>query len=628
MVDAWKEIYKIINGSNVSIKRSKNNETIVLDAHTFKGLPQTKVDLITQLTDAWIKERFQMKGIAFRSLDDIIRQAQQAILQTAQILAKRPVRAEVIRDSFFNEVTTIGTNVDQSTYSTVAPNVWISPWEAAALYSQKGLAEIVVNKKAKAILLNGVKIKNKMLTAKQIDKISLNMIRRNIPKILADAVRDSLVYGGALVFPIFKKDNPVTLQLSVEALLKQGIIGQNCIDYVISLDRWNTVHIPATNPTSKDFLLPVKYFIPFLGADVHGTRCSRIVTSQQAGYFGAVMTLGWGLSDYVGYARSMTNYKLAAQTLPIMIQQMSIVARTIDVEGILANEGANALDALQEQNTIRIREISANNPVTLDILGDLKVINRDFSDVDELIKLLRQDFAADTGLPEPMLFSSERGSFSSGDDTQGNLIKQYESVKYIHKDVETQFKNLAKLLVIDTLGTDREILEALPYTEIHFDVPLVANSTERAQIGLNLAKGFFEFVSGQMPLADAAKIVSAYGGDEMSLDSELLASLEERQREADERNRLKYEKELELLEAQIDAVRAGVAAKSSSTPNEVSMKATKENSKYSRLEQKMHEKTRMPGEKRMEKLTKARNLAETNEKRQDKLNKKSEENLV
>ena len=100
------------------------------------------------------------------------------------------------------------------------------------------------------------------------------------------------------------------------------------------------------------------------------------------------------------------NYKVAVQSLPLMIQQMSILARTVNVDGVLATEGANALDALVDSNTIRTREASPDNPVTMDVLGDIKSIDRNFGQVPELIRLLRQDLASDAVLPEPLLFSS------------------------------------------------------------------------------------------------------------------------------------------------------------------------------------------------------------------------------
>ena len=592
------EVFKIINGSRTSIRRDKDNGTQILDSSTFKGLPVKKLDEITQMMDSEIKTGFESKGFRFKSLDSCRQDAHRYVVDTAVALTRGKETARKVYDSIFNPRTNINHGSDPTLGGEVAPNMWISPYEANSLYSQKGLPEIIINKKSKSILLNGLKIKNAKLTAKQIDIISLNMVKLNIPKVIADAVRDALVYGGALVFPMFKHDTPVTTLMSLPALVKMGIVGKNQLDWIVSLDRWNVMHLPATNPTQKDFLLPSKYYIPYLGSDMHGSRCSRIITSAQAGFFGQVMTMGWGLSDFCGYAREVINYKTAIQTLPLMIQQMSILARTINVDGILAQEGANILEALVDSDTIRTTEWSPSNPITMDILGELKVINRDFAEVPSLLRLLRQDLAASATLPEPMLFSSEKGNFSSGDDTEGNLTKQYESVKFIHKDVESHFKQLAKILIMDALGTSREILELLPYTEIHFDVPMVANSTERAEIGLNIAKTFFELVSGQMPLSEAAKIASSYGGDELSIDSELITRLEERQAQSDDRQKQKFEKEMELQEATIESTKAGIQAA------KAGKKSGGDESGYSRLEQEQHEKTKMPGEKTPEKLAK------------------------
>jgi tRNA threonylcarbamoyladenosine modification (KEOPS) complex Cgi121 subunit len=196
-----------------------------------------------------------------------------------------------------------------------------------------------------------------------------------------------------------------------------------------------------------------------------------------------------------------------------------------------------------------------------------------------------------------MLFSSEKGNFSSGDDTEGNLTKQYESVKYIHKDVESQMKRLAQILIIDALGVDDDIIRALPYTEIHFDTPVIANSVERAEIGKNIADTFFQYVAGQMPVDKAASLASASGGDDLSINSELLDDLKRRQKESDDFIKEKQEKELELLDTQIKTAREGTV--SSAAPS-----VTKSEG-YSKLEQEKHEKTKMPGEKRSQQLKKS-----------------------
>jgi hypothetical protein len=134
---------------------------------------------------------------------------------------------------------------------------------------------------------------------------------------------------------------------------------------------------------------------------------------------------------------------------------------------------------------------------------------------------------------------------------------------------------------------------------------MIANSVERAEIGLNISKTFFELVSGQMPLDEAAKIASSYGGDELSIDSELLARLEKRQSESDEKQKEKFQKEMELLDGQIKQQKEGIAAGAGAGPSTPKPKVPKESDEgYSRLEQEQHEKTKMPGEKVSQKLTK------------------------
>ena len=49
--------------------------------------------------------------------------------------------------------------------------------------------------------------------------------------------------------------------------------------------------------------------------------CARVVTAKQAGYWGQIVNQGWGISDLCGYLQSGMNYKVAVQSLPLMIQQ-------------------------------------------------------------------------------------------------------------------------------------------------------------------------------------------------------------------------------------------------------------------------------------------------------------------
>ena len=636
----------------MSVKHYQNGKVVVTDSVRFKGMPMSMLEEAQSLVEKAVKEDTEAtarkSGIQLDSVKSVSDRANQNIgiimdcLQsnkpmTAEEIRKKAQSPQGIRDSIVNGRWNINNMADPSRANLSLPNIYISPWEANSLYSQKGIFETIINKKSKSILLNGCNLENNHLTQKQIDLVKEKMEVHNFKNILAESTLTSLVYGGALTFPLFKKDTPVTTALNLNALLKLGVLGKDCIDYFVQLDRWNTFIIPPYNPTQKDFLRPDVYTIPFLGSDVYHGRCARVITAKQAGYWGQVLNQGWGISDLCGYLQSGMNYKVAVQSLPLMIQQMSILARTVNVDGVLATEGANALDALVEQDTIRTREASPDNPITMDVLGDIKSINRNFGQVPELIRLLRQDLASDAVLPEPLLFSSEKGNFSSGDDTQGNLFKQNESVQMIHKDLECQFKQLAKIMVIDALGTDKDVLEALPYTQIHFDQPVIANALERAQIGKFHSETVFNLVSARLPIDIAVEMADKNVSSDMRTNAEILDKLRTIQNKGDKQDERRIDLELEQKKADIEQTEAQTKAteesvkvqkavvssggtnkkgeekteltKGKSPAEEQREKALsdKEEKGYSRLEQKQHEKTRVGSTKRSEKLSESRN---------------------
>ena len=652
MVD-FKELRKIINGSNMSVKHYQNGKVAITDSHNFKGMKLSDLEaaqkLVADAAEADTKELAKKCGIKeIETLDSITKRANQNIgvimdcLQsktpmTAEEIRKKAQSPRGIRDSIINGRWNVNNGIDPSRSNLSLPNVYISPWEANSLYSQKGIFETVINKKSKSILLNGCNLENTHLTQKQIDLVKERMEVHDFKNILAENTLTSLVYGGSLCFPLFKKDTPVTTTLSLASLLRLGVLKKDCIDYFVNLDRWNTFIVPPYNPTQKDFLRPEVYTIPFLGSDVHHSRCARVVTAKQAGYWGQILNQGWGISDLCGYLQSGMNYKVAVQSLPLMIQQMSILARTVNVDGVLATEGANALDNLVEQDTIRTREASPDNPITMDVLGDIKSINRNFGQVPELIRLLRQDFASDAVLPEPLLFSSEKGNFSSGDDTQGNLFKQNESVQMIHKELEPQFKQLAKIMIIDALGTDDEIIKALPYTQIHFDQPVIANALERAQIGKHHSETVFNYVSARLPIDIAVEMADKNVSSDMRTTADILEKLRNIQTKGDENDDKRIQLELEQKEADIEQTNAQTKAteesvnaqkaevssggghheeteeekktrgKSPAEEQREKAEGDKQQKTYSRLEQKQHEKTRVGSTKRSEKLAKSQN---------------------
>ena len=599
----WRDVWRAINGAGTS-SYYLNEHIRIRHNDRFKALPLSKQTLVNDYIENEQKLRMLQYHKTLDSLDDVKRRSARVVPLIVNNYKTASALTRSVADSIGNLPTTTGVmGQDPATMNFVTPNVYISPQEAAAIYSQKGLPETIINKKGKSILLNGVKIKNPRLTPKQLDEVRENMIKNLLANKIVEAVIQSLEYGGALLFPMFKKDTPLSLHLPIETLLKYDIVGKGCIDWMVALDRWNCVHIPNWNPTAKDFLSPQQYYIPFLGTHVSGERCARIITGQQYGYWAVLMTLGWGISDIPGWIESVYNYYNVMAAIPTMIAQMSVVVRSMNVDGILATEGSNILNDIDLNNTVRIRESSVNNPINLDVIGELKAIQRDFKEVPALVRLIRQDVGGKANIPEELIWSTERGAFSSGDQTEGAQEKQWESIKYIHRDVACQLKNVAMLEVINALGKGRDVLAALPYTTIEFDNPVIANAEARSKISTNLGKTMLDMTASGIPVDAGMEIVSSYGDDEFSVRSDLLDDLKKRQKEIDDREKERHDKDMEFLDAQIDEARAraendGAENFDGGTGKGRILTSSSGGRGYSKLEQKKHEKTRGTAAKR------------------------------
>ena len=627
----YNEIWRQIENSGTSNYR-KGNVTIVRNTDSFEAMPlKTQESINAKITAAELANVKKVMPDVMSAADvrgRVRDRLTPVLLNTYHSKGSLITRVNDIMPGFgvpraapgpqgFGEGyvgnATSGANMpgmDPSHDLRIVPNVWISPGEANAIYSQKGIPELIIKKKSQSILINGVRIRNPYLKPDQMNKIRDNMIRHDLADHIAQATNWSLVYGGSLIFPMFKDDSPVSMHLPMRALLKAGIVKKNCIDRFVTLDRWNVVHIPQWNPTAADFLNPKQYFIPFLGCDVSGDRCARVVTAPQAGYLGNIMTLGWGISDMNGWYESVLNYMTVMSTIPTMINQMSILARTINVDGVLATEGELILDEVANQDTIRVRHSSTiDDPINLDVIGNLQAIQRDFKEVPELMRLIRQDFCARANIPEELILSSERGAFSSGDTTEGALEKQWEAIKYIHKDVARQLKYITYLIVIDALGVDRDVMRALPYTTIEFDNPALTDAAKKAKFFKEMTEGYFNEVSGLMPAHDALKIASDVGETDFPVDSDVITQLKARQAKLDKQADEKHELEMELLRAQIEQAKnpplpaAGNGAKA---PKPKKDNDGKGHSYGNRLEQRQHEKVSGQG-KSFERIQKAQN---------------------
>ncbi len=408
------------------------------------------------------------------------------------------------KDGFVNPLTGIGVpGLDPGTYSTAYTPVSMSPNQATSYYSSGGLPQIIVDKKAKGVLLNGYQFTCKYLSEDDRKQLKEYAESVNFGQAIERGISNGLVYGGALVYPTLKQDFTPTFALDMAELLAGKYITKNCIDYFSIVDRWNCIMVPDYDMTAKDYLSPDEYYIPISGKRVNSSRCG-VIKPKQLPYWGALRQLGWGVSDYEGYITSLLAYKILIASIPIIAQQLSLLVHEIPLDGIIAQNGVAAADSFAQANSARMRNWSMINPVTVNSFGELKAINRTFSDFDKLLMGVRQDVAANSGIPESVLFHTLSTGFS--DNTEEINLKQSETIKNVSNAVIPQVKPLVKLLVYSCFGPDSEQANYADMVSLSFDSPTVITNEERGKMLEKFSNAVNVFASAKIPVSDGIEI--------------------------------------------------------------------------------------------------------------------------
>lgn len=593
----WKDIWRIIESDETSTRRGPNGERVIVDGYHFKGMtPRRQQRVIDTMANQMKETMLSANGGHVTTLSDIRCEASRSFQEVLSFGRNKDGAnvlevANRVKDSFGNYSFSNGVPGQDSNLNTfMTPNVWIDPGEAAGIFSQGGMPTFIIKKKSKPVVMNGVTIKNPKLSRAQMDTVNESATcKTGFAGALSDGTEVGLTYGGGLVYPFFKKDIPLTLGMDVAMLARVGVIEKGCIDRYTVLDRNNVVHIPNWNPTARDFQSPYFYYIPYLGSDVCGQRCARIVPLRQPGYWGTIMTLGWGISDIPGWYRAVCNYEQVMDSIPNMIRQMSLLVRTFNVDLANALNGLNTLREIEDRATLIVREASSINPISMDVIGDLKAIQRDFKEVSALTRLVRQDLAMKSNIPEEKFWSSEKAAFSSGDMSDSLNEGEWGGVKYVHEEVERQAKNIAQIEIINALGKDREILAALPYTTVEIGEPKIESATKRAAIFADLTEGAFKIVASGGALDTAIELATTYGDKHLIPSAEIMAALAKRQKEADDRAKEDHDVQMEMQKQSIESAKAGLTAPGGG-PSSAS--SGKKSEGYTPLEQKQHERTR------------------------------------
>ena len=141
----YKELRKILNSANMSVKHYQNGKTAVTDSSCFRGMNTSLLEEAQELVEEAVKddtETFARKAnIQLDSLQTVVKRAEANIgvimdcLQsktpmTAQEIREKASSPRGIRDSIFNGRWNINNAADPATANVTNTNIYLSPWRA------------------------------------------------------------------------------------------------------------------------------------------------------------------------------------------------------------------------------------------------------------------------------------------------------------------------------------------------------------------------------------------------------------------------------------------------------------------------------------------------------------------
>ena len=417
------------------------------------------------------------------------------------------------KDSFYNPMSKIGTGADPTTYSAATIPVAIGPFEATSIYSSGGIAEIIINKKAKGVTLNGYRFVSENKEVWSEEKLELLRERLNetgfIDK-LSDTMRDGFLYGGAVLYPVFKRDTGESFAYDASTLLRHGLLHEGCIDRWVEIDRWNTVLVPEFNVTAADYMSAKSYYVPLSGIEVCTDR-SAIIKPKRLPYWGAIRQMGWGVSDLEGYMRSILGYEMSIASIPLMAQQMSLLLYEMPLDTLFAQLGVDAVKKLMKENTEQMKEWSMANPKVLNAFGKVYTVNRQYTGYPDLMLTMRQDIAAQSGIPESVLFHTQPKGFSN--NTEEVLLKESQTVKLAQQAILPSLEYIVPYAVLHAFGPDSQESRFIRDVHFSFDTPVVATDSERAETSARFSAAVNSLRQAGVPITAALNITQQFFRD-------------------------------------------------------------------------------------------------------------------
>ena len=421
-------------------------------------------------------------------------------------------------DTVYNKKNGIGTMVDPSVYTRSNIPVMIGPFEESNLYASGGLPAIIIDKKSKAMTIQGAtfKAQDKFWDSNKIQMLEEAALITGFNDAVGDSALNSFLYGGGILYPVFKKDTPGKMLQDMYGPMK---LEKGCIERWVTVDRWNLTIVPSYIVTAQDYLKPKTVFIPLSSLEINTSRAAFVKPKQEP-YWVYLLNLGWCPSDMCGWIRSYYGYKITCQSIPVMAQQMSLLLYRMPLDALNATMGADKVQELMKINEEKMNEWSAVSPKAVNMVGEVEVVDRTYSGFEQFVGAMKSELAAQSELPEPTLWHTPNKGFS--DNTTESLLKQSEALRMSQAYLERCMKPCTDALIAHVFGKDSEEWENRHTIRMSFAKPVISTEKDLAEVGARFAASVSSFVNaGVSP--DTALELSSQFFPTVKITDELLA---------------------------------------------------------------------------------------------------------
>lgn len=392
-------------------------------------------------------------------------------------------------DALINNKTGVGTLLDPAIYTHSQIPIMLGPYEGSSLYAPGGLPASIIDKKSRGMVINGATFKSADKDFWDMDKIDLldaAAVSTGFNDAIGDALADAYIYGGSIIYPVFKKEVPSAFLRPMEKLIQP----KDCIERWVNVDRWNTMIVPSYIVTDADYLRPKTLFIPQAALEINTSRVAMLKPKPMP-YWVTLYNMGWSPSDFSGWLRSYYGYEITCQSIPVMAQQMSLLLYRMPLDGLNATIGPERVRDLMKLNEENMATWSALSPKAVNMVGEVEVVNRTYSGFEQFIGAMKSDLAAQCGIPEPSLWHTPNKGFS--DNTTESLLKQSETLHMGQSFIERSMKPCTNALVAHVFGTDSKEWENRDTIRMSFTKPIVSTEKDMAEIGARFAASVSSF---------------------------------------------------------------------------------------------------------------------------------------